>query len=239
MSEANITFISAYGGYHNANLDEATARLHKQGLWDNLNTVVFTPAAHMMPTVVAMAWESLHYPPNIKKARLVALGKEVGFAYSQFVEMVLQHEVVSTWRYILTMEHDNVPQSDGLIRLMARMQDNPHLSAISGLYFTKGQQGYAHIWGVPDDTHFRPQLPATNNGLVECRGISMGFALFKIDMFRDERLTRPWFRTKADATGTCTHDLNFWDEAARLGYRCAVDCGVKVGHADVENRTIW
>jgi len=235
----DISFISSYGGIHNANLEDTAARLHKQGIWDNLNTVIFSPVGHTIPTMAVTAWEGLQFPPNIAKARLWSIDQEVGTAYSQVIEVVLNHEVLSKWKYLLTIEHDNLPPPDGLIQLLARMQENPHLSAISGLYFTKGENGFAQIWGKPGESHFCPQPPATDGSLVECRAIGMGFALFRIDMFKDERLPRPWFQTKAEAAGTCTHDLNFWRTAAELGYRCAVDCGVRVGHVDVSTKTVW
>jgi hypothetical protein len=236
---ADINFISSFGGVHNQDLENTASRLHKQGIWDNLNTVMFTPAGQVLPTYTAIAWESLHRPPNTPTARLFSLDQEVGFAYSEIIKVILEHEVLSSWKYLLTMEHDNIPPPDGLIQLLARMQDNPDLSAVSGLYFTKGKDGYAQIWGKPNEKHFCPQPPATDGSLVECRAIGMGFALFRLEMFKDERLPRPWFQTKADATGTRTHDLNFWDTATDLGYRCAVDCGCRVGHVDVANRTVW
>ena len=236
----DITLISSYGGANNADLEATAARLHKQGTWDNLNTVVFTPAGHTVPTMSVISWEQLQFPPNTQKIRLWSIDQEVGAAYSETVEVILKHEVASKFRFLLTIEHDNLAtQPDAAIRLMARMQENPHLSAISGLYFTKGKDGFAQIWGVPGEKHFRPQVPATDGSLVECRGIGMGFALFRIDMFRDKRLPRPFFQTRADAGGTATHDLNFWVTAAELGHRCAVDCGVRIGHVDIENRTVW
>ena len=236
---SSITFISAFGGVHNADLEATTSRLNKAGIWDDLRTVVFSPLGKTVCAHTAISWQSLHRPPNTKAAHLFSIGKEVGHAYSEFIELALRHEEISTWKYLLTMEHDNVVPPDGLIRLLARMQENPHLSAVSGLYHTKGKEGYALIFGKPDEAHFCPQPPDPNGGLIECRGIGMGFALFRLGMFKDDRLPRPLFKTKADATGTATHDLNFWSEAAKLGYRCAVDCSVRVGHEDPENNTIW
>ena len=236
---AEITFISAYQGVHNVNLDATVSRLNKAGVWDDLRTIIFSPLGMTMPVHTAISWTAMHTPPNAKFARLFSIGKEVGHAYSEFIELMLRHDEVSSWPFLLTMEHDNVVPPDGFIRLLARMQENPHLSAISGLYNVKGPDGYPLIFGKPGETHFRPQPPDRDGGLVECRGIGMGFSLFRMSMFKDDRLPRPLFKTKADATGTATHDLAFWAEASKLGYRCAVDCSVKVGHEDAENQTIW
>ena len=53
-------------------------------------------------------------------------------------------------------------------------------------------------------------------------------------MFKDTRLRKPWFKTYngTEGQGIGTQDLAFWSDAKKYGYRCAVDCSVKVGHHD-------
>jgi hypothetical protein len=116
------------------------------------------------------------------------------------------------------------------------MEMHPEMSCIGGLYWTKGPGGVPQIWGDVRDPvpNYRPQLPDPNGGLVECVGTGMGFNLWRLSMFKDERLRRPWFKTQADATGVGTQDLYFWSDARKYGYRCAVDCGVRVGHYDLK-----
>jgi hypothetical protein len=118
------------------------------------------------------------------------------------------------------------------------MEEHPELSCIGGLYWTKGEGGVPQIWGDPKDTliNFRPQPPDPNGGLVECCATGMGFNLWRLKMFRDERLRKPWFKTVADHTGVGTQDLYFWSDARKYGYRCAIDCSVKVGHYDLEGK---
>jgi hypothetical protein len=57
-------------------------------------------------------------------------------------------------------------------------------------------------------------------------------------MFKDERLRKPWFKTYngTEGFGIGTQDLAFWGDARKYGYRCAVDCSVKVGHYDHEGK---
>jgi hypothetical protein len=55
-----------------------------------------------------------------------------------------------------------------------------------------------------------------------------------MSMFKDERIEKPWFRTVAGKEGVGTQDLHFWGKVRPLGYRCAVDCRVRVGHIDIE-----
>jgi hypothetical protein len=113
------------------------------------------------------------------------------------------------------------------------MEAHPELSCIGGLYWTKGEGGVPQIWGDVKDPvlNFRPQVPVPGE-LVECCGTGMGFNLWRLAMFKDPKLRRPWFKTVADGTGIGTQDLYFWGDARKHGYRCAIDCGVLVGHHD-------
>lgn len=181
-------------------------------------------------------------PPNNKIVRLTAVGMEVGEAYSSCIASILSHPDLSNWKYILTVEHDNMPPSDGLVKLLERAEAHPEYSAISGLYFTKFFGGVSQIWGDPNDhpLNFRPQKPDPAGGLVECCGIGQGFGLFRIDMFKDERLRKPWFKTTSSKEeGMYSQDLFFWSDARKHGHRCAVDCSVRVGHLDVQTDIVW
>lgn len=229
-------------GFHNDNLPATTVRLIEGGSWKKQDTVVLLPAGKLVPTKAALSWMNLMAPPNQSCPKIGMIGMEVGEAYSVAFDRVLAHPQLSTHRYILTIEHDNTPPADGLLQLLKRMEAHPELACIGGLYFTKGPGGVAQIWGDKKDpiVNFRPQPPDPNGGLVECYGTGMGFNLFRLDTFRDPRLPRPLFRTKCSLEeGTGTQDLVAWGELQKLGYRCAIDCSVKVGHYDVNTDTNW
>jgi hypothetical protein len=165
---------------------------------------------------------------------------EVGEAFSNAINDIINHPDLGTWEYLLTIEHDNIPPSDGVIQLINRMEEHPEFAVISGLYWTKGEGGVPQIWGDPrDPLNFRPQAPDPNGGLLECNGTGMGFALFRLQMFKDPKLRRPWFKTVADSTGVGTQDLYFASDAKKNGYRFAVDCGCKVGHMDIQTGIVW
>lgn len=208
----------------------------KGASWKKQRVVVIIPAADMIPATVALAYWSLAFPPNNGVVRILAQGMEVGDAYSSAIDQILAHPQMQDWEYIFTAEHDNVCPADTVIKLIERMEEHPEYACIGGLYFTKGPGGCPQIWGDPTDpiTNFRPQLPDLSGGLVECCGTGMGANLWRISMFKDERIKRPFFRTLngKDGTGVGTQDLTFWSEARKYGYRCAVDCSVKVGHID-------
>jgi hypothetical protein len=243
--------ITDMSGYHNTNMPETISRLQRGGSWKKQRIVVIIPAADLVPAKCVLSWWNLAFPPNNGVVKIMALGDEVGEAYSRAIEGILAHPDLSQWEYILTIEHDNSPPADGVIKLIERMQDHPEFAWISGLYFTKGFAmarsdgsggmsggGVAQIWGdINDKTpNYRPMPPRADGGLIECYGTGQGFALYRLDMFKDPRLERPWFRTKRglNGEGIGTQDLVFAGNARQHGYRCAVDCSVKVGHYDLK-----
>lgn len=223
-------------GAHNKMLAEGR---HIHGnTWKKSRIVYIIPSGQSIPAKVYLSHRSLIFPPNQGMYPMLVTGMEVGEAYSSAIESVIAHPDLSQWEYVWTVEHDNIVPADAVLKLIRRMEDNPHLSCIGGLYWCKGPGGAPHIWGDITDpvVNFRPVMPrigADGKGeLIECYGTSMGANLWRLSMFKDKRLPRPLFQTKASVAGVGTQDLAFWGEARKLGYRCAVDCDVAVGHYD-------
>jgi len=235
--------ISAYdGGKHNANLDKAVERLDQGVAYKDLSTVIVIPTIKPVPIRVVSSWLGLMSPPNNRTCRLFTAGMEIGEAYTRTIESILIHPDLSNWKYVLFIESDNAPPPDGVLNLLAKMEKHPEYAAIGGLYFTKGHGGVAQIWGDPHSApfNFRPQKPDVNGGLVECNGTGMGFTVFRLAMFKDPKLRRPWFKTTSSRTeGMTTQDLYFWSDARKCGYRCAIDCSIKVGHYSEIDDTMW
>jgi len=237
--QPQIVMTHDFQGYHNNRPAETTARLLRGQSWKHQRIVAIVPAADLMPAKAALAMWNLAFPPNNGVYKMLALGMEVGDAYSQAIDQILAHPELSKWEYILTIEHDNLPPGDGVIQLIERMEAHPEYACVGGLYFTKGPGGVAQIWGDPTDPvlNFRPQIPRSGE-LQECCGTGMGFNLWRLKMFKDPRIQKPFFRT-ITKNGIGTQDLSFWTEARKYGYRCAIDCNVKVGHYDCENDMVW
>jgi hypothetical protein len=231
-------------GRNNGDLRKTRSRLDKSKSWRKQRIIVLLPAGQTIAAKVALSHWNLAFPPNNGVARLLAIGMEVGEAYSTAIEQILAHPELSEWEYLLTIEHDNMPPADGVLKLLERMEENPRFACIGGLYFTKGggdsPGGVAQIWGDPKDPvlNFRPQLPDPTGGLVECCGTGMGFNLWRLKLFKDTRLRRPWFVTQKK-DGVATQDLYFWANARMYGHRCAVDCSVKVGHFSLEEDFVY
>jgi hypothetical protein len=82
------------------------------------------------------------------------------------------------------------------------------------------------------------------DAIQPCNGLGMGFTLFKTDLFRDEKIERPWFKTVNEwspQTGARagTQDLHFFEKARKAGYTIASNNAVKVGHLDPESGMVW
>lgn len=222
------------GGLHNADLVKSAGRVIQGGGWKKQRIVSVIPAGPTVPTKIMLAMRNLMFPPNQGNVWIAAEGMEVGEAYTASIDSILSHPDLSQWEFLLTVEHDNLPPADGVLKLLAQMDAHPEFACIGGLYWTKGYGGAPQIWGDPKDPvlNFRPQPPDPAGGLVECCGTGMGFNLWRLSMFKDKKLRKPWFKTLAGAEGMMTQDLYFWQDARKHGYRCAVDCSIKVGHYD-------
>jgi hypothetical protein len=131
-----------FAGVHNSN--NGGSRILKGGTWKKQRIVVIIPAADMIPARVALTHWNIIFPPNQNVFRILAQGMEVGEAYSMAIEQVLGHPELSAWEYILTVEHDNTPPPDGVLRLIQRMEERPDLSCVRALLY-KGRG-----WGSAD-----------------------------------------------------------------------------------------
>ena len=227
-------------GFHNEDPNSGS-RILEGASWKRQRIVVLVPAAAKIDAKVYLSHVGLIFPPNNGVFRMLCLGMEVGEAYSQAIEFVLGHPELKDWEYILTMEHDNTPPPDGLMKLLETMESHPEYDCVGGLYWTKGEGGVPQIWGDPKDPilNFRPQAPIPNT-VQECCGTGMGFNLWRLSMFRDEKMRKPWFKTVASAEEGCgTQDLYFWSDARKHGHRCAIDTRVLVGHYDSASGVNW
>lgn len=230
-----------FEGFHNSDLERSCTRLLQGKTYQNLSTVWVTPIRDkMVPAkVVFESWLNLMMPMNQPVFRLPVIGMEVGDAYNWAVETILAHPQLSKFKYMLTMEHDNMPPPDGLLKLYESIGD---YDAVGGLYWTKGDLGQPMIYGNPGEMpkNFVPQVPIPG-ALQPCNGLGMGFTLFKISMF--SKVPKPWFKTlqrfENGNQSAATQDLYFFSNAAREGFRFASDNRVRVGHLDVDSGMVW
>src|SRR5439155_14163954 len=84
---------------------------------------------------------------------------EVGVAYQKLFDMILGHPELSKWKYILTVEEDNLPPQMGLLKLYESIEQG--YDVVGGLYWVKGETGQPMIYGDPKvmPRNFVPQVP--------------------------------------------------------------------------------
>jgi hypothetical protein len=232
-------------GFHNKNFSRSTARVFEGGTYKDQSVVCVMPLRdNHVEIKVEDAIDSLVKPMNHSFVRLNMRGYEVADAYNVALTNILAHPQLSKYKFLLTIESDNIVQPDGLLRLLKDMYSTPY-AAISGLYWTKGEGGMPMIYGDPKEfpVNFKPQVPLPDQ-IQECRGIAMGFALWDLELFKDPKLGPPWFETKCNydpqkGVECATQDLAFCGKAVALGYRFAVDTGVRVGHFAFDTQVVW
>jgi phage-related protein len=230
------------GGINNANLSRAITRLKRGGTYRDCSTVCVIPTpSGMISTKVATAIWSLVAPMNQKFTKFTVENMEVGDAYQQAVAMILDNPELSKWKYLLTIEHDNLPPQDGLLKLLESIKD---YDAVGGLYWVKGEFGQPMIYGDPKikPRNYIPQLPRKGEVQV-CNGLGMGFTLFRIQMFKELRAMGKWplFKTvqNVEKGEIMTQDLAFFKTAGEAGYKFASDNRVAVGHLEIESGRVW
>ena len=165
MTQPTIILSETDGGVHNRELAAANARLRKAKSYRDLSTLIVVPTRGMIPARAVENWMGLMMPMNQKVVRLFISGMEVGDAYTQAITLLLAHPELRDWKYVLTLEEDNLPPPDGLLKLYENIDD---YAAVGGLYWTKGEGGQPMIYGDPHGIlNFIPQVPVPE-AIQEC-----------------------------------------------------------------------
>ncbi len=230
-------------GVQNSDLKKANSRLTVSRSYKDLSTIILTPTRggrSLCPHFVS-AVAGMMRPMNQPCFGPVYLsGMEVGDAFNSGIEMIMDNPVLRKFKYILTLEDDNIPPPDGLIKLYEGMEK---FDAVGGLYFTKGEAGMPMCYGNPNITplNFVPQQ-VMENTLQHCNGLGMGFTMFRMEVFH--KMPKPWFETKQTwdpGTGVRSYTQDLWafEKMAKLGMRVACDTRVRVGHMDIDAGMVW
>jgi hypothetical protein len=220
--------------------------------YKDTSTVILIPTRGTIHWKVVQAWQNLIPMMNQKRAIFFAAGHEVGQAYNTMIEGILSNPELNKWKYVLTLEDDNLPPPDALQRLIESIEGGKY-DAVSGIYFTKGDFNMPMAYGNPDKYRVTGELDFVPRNivqdlqqgtLIEVNGIAQGCSLYRMDLFKE--MKGPWFVTVNDVIaeptgekGCFTQDLFFCNRARKLGKRFAVDCRVKVGHLDINTGIVY
>lgn len=230
-----------YKGRHNSDLSKSAERLKKSLSFRDLSTVCLVPNNGLIPARVAENWFSQTSSMNQKFVRFMMIGMEKYHAFNTSIEGILTTPKLNEFKYILTMEEDTLIPPDGLLKLFESIEN---YDVVGGLSFTKGIEGTPIIYG---DTRMIPQTMTKTSPYPEtvqpCLGIGTSYTLFKMDIFKNDKVAKPWF--KADPRrllGKFTNDnidLTFFENLHKLGYKVACDTRVRLGRYDMETDMVW
>ncbi len=219
-------------GFHNTNLEKSIERVEKSKMYKDLSTIIVCPTRGMFPTRIVQSWMKLLKPMNQSVAGpIFAEGMDVDNAYNTLFRYILDNDYLKKFKYVLTIEEDNAPPPEGLLKLY---ESTDEYDVIGGLYWHKSKDGFPMLFGDPngDKLDTKPLVPKYGE-IQQANALGMGFNLFKLDMFRV--IPEPWFKTLAtsnpeDGDNIMTQDFYFYRKAAELGYKFACDNRVLVGH---------
>lgn len=227
-------------GRNNEELEKSILRVENSKMYEDLSTIIVCPTRGVFPTRVVQSWMKLMKPMNqTVVGPIFAESMKVDVAYETLFEYILSNDYLSKFKYVLTIEEDNLPPADGLLKLYKNMDK---YDVVGGLYWGKGENGFPMIFGSPSEPgDFKPQKPEANT-VQQANGLGMGFNLFKLDMFR--KVPQPWFKTLEgkDENGMevgYTQDIYFYKKAAQEGFKFACDTSVLVGHYDSRTDTVF
>jgi hypothetical protein len=236
---------------HSAGLGFERIEILPGSTYQDNSTVVVIPTRGMIHHRTVSAVQGLITPMNQKRALFFAAGDEVGRAYDTLITNILADPGLSTWKYVLTLEDDNLPPPDAHIRLLETIEWGPKFDAVSGLYFTKGDFNMPMAYGDPEEysrtgsLDFKPRdirQALAAGQVMPVNGIAMGCALWRLELFR--QIPPPWFVTVADVVPekgvlAMTQDLWFCKRVKEAGKSLAVDTRVHVGHLDVTTGIVY
>lgn len=228
-------------GKHNEDLDKSIERVEKSKMYEDLSTIIICPTRGMFPTRVVQSWMKLLKPMNqVVAGPIFAESMKVDDAYNSLISYILNNPYLSKFKYVLTIEEDNLPPSDGLLRLYENMDK---YDVVGGLYWSKADDGFPMLFGDPETGLFdsKPLVPKAGEIQPAC-ALGMGFNLFKLEMFRN--IEQPWFKTVQDVdpingVTTLTQDFYFYRKAAEKGYKFACDNRILVGHFDAKKDIVY
>jgi hypothetical protein len=227
----------------------------------NLNSYQDKSIACIIPTrgsvdvEVIDSWFKLITPVNHRFSKLFIANGELADAYNTGVLLVLNNPMLSACRFLLTMEDDNIPPPDGILKLIDSMIEHEHKDdkywAISGVYWTKPSRDcieHAPIaWGCVEDGEWNMKAPPLkeDGSVTQCCLIPQGFTLYDLDLFR--KMEYPWFKVvehnpnnnDIDWEPPATQDSYFFKKVWEAGLKVGIRADVKVGHLDPKTKQIW
>lgn len=241
MSDRDIG-IDGLEGEHSANLQQEIVRLTHQGVHKDQSTFFMMTSRGHLPLPVVAGLIGLHRPRVDRFEWHLTVAPSTSDGYNTLVFDMLRSE--HRFKWVFSVEDDVIIPPNALTRLIRGAEAGYDM--VGALCWEKKDDGIPMLLGDPADpaTTYQPRIPEPDR-LMPVNGVHLGCTLIKADIFRDKRwgteaASLPWFYEgkplghpeAEEETAWTTPDLTFCHAVTRLGYKIAVDTGLRVGHFD-------
>lgn len=137
--------------------------------------------------------------------------------------LAVEHMLNAGWEWLLFVDSDCVPSSTALPALLGREAD-----VVAGVVLERFSPFAVAATREADGAKITlHDVPC--DGLLPVRTVGSACTLVRRRVF--ERLDRPWYRCGQVNPEFLTEDTEFCLRARDVGFRIALDCSVRVGHA--------
>lgn len=186
----------------------------------------------LQPLQWGLAFKSLNCPINYNANTMVIYGNPVDIARNKIAECAIEQGA----KYLFFLGDDVVPPGHTLKQLIYRMEQNPQLGVVGGVYCSKcipsaplvfRELGTGSYWDWHVGEYF------------EVAGLGMDCTLIRTEVLK--KLSKPWFKTVdqdqyldgVNHADTWTEDLYFLKKVAEeTDYKIFCDGGVICEHYD-------
>ncbi len=188
--------------------------------YSKINLVLGIPSMGSCDWRFASCLRTLDLPFNTNMVWVVRT--MIDSARNMLVENALK---IPDATHLLMIDDDHVFSPD----LVKRMLDH-NVDVIGALAFKRNDDFQPCCYRKGEDNHHYPMLPSV---FQEVDVIGTGAMLFKLDIFKDNKLKFPWFETGYDKETPPNHwsvDFNFCIKAKEAGYKIWCDPTIEIGH---------
>jgi len=165
-------------------------------------------------------------------------GMEVDQARNTIAQEALKRDA----KYLLFIDDDVVPPSDGLLKLIDILEKDPNVIAVTGDYLLKDTPLYSIHTQLDPKTGLVTDLVRLSGKTPELFEsnwlIGLGFCLIDCRVFKQARF--PWFLCHAKGKETdINEDAHFTETCFQNGFRVLVDRSVKCLHLDYGKKIVF
>lgn len=191
-----------------------------------------------VPLQWALNFKSMNPPINYNCDFNIVFGQEIGKARNNLVKAALDRGC----KYLFFLGDDVVAPPHTLRQLIYRMENNPSIDVVGGVYCAKADPAAPLVFvGNGVGSYWDWKI----GEFFECTGLGMDCTLIKTDILK--KLPEPWFLTVDNdshidgkaAAESWTEDLYFCKKVTDAGGKVFCDAAIICEHHDVYGKKAW